>query len=72
MGILSDHAGCNGDLAEIVDTCADGVFQELDYRIEASNAAEVRDRFCTPAFRALLEAHWITQDRARKISEHFQ
>lgn len=33
----------NGDLAEIVDTCADGVFQELDYRIEASNAAEFRD-----------------------------
>tara|TARA_R110000868_G_scaffold179587_1_gene419778 strand:+ start:1744 stop:1917 length:174 start_codon:yes stop_codon:yes gene_type:complete len=41
-------------------------------RYEASNTAEVRDRFCTPAFRALLEAHWITQDRARKISEHFQ
>ena len=33
----------NGDLAEIVDTCADGVFQELDYRIEASNAAEFRE-----------------------------
>ena len=32
----------NGDLAEIVDTCADGVFQELDYRIEARNAAEFR------------------------------
>ena len=29
----------NGDLIEIVDIVADGVFQELDYRNEAANAA---------------------------------
>lgn len=33
----------NGDLQEIVDTCADGIFQELDYRIEARNAAEFKE-----------------------------
>ena len=30
-----------GDLQDILDTCADGVFEELDYRLEAKNA--VRD-----------------------------
>ena len=33
----------DGALAEIIDTCADGIFQELDYRNEAANAAEFRD-----------------------------
>ena len=32
----------NGDLDEILDTCAQGVFEELDYRNEARNAAEFK------------------------------
>ena len=33
----------NGDLAEIVDHLASGVFEELDYRIEAKNAAAFKE-----------------------------
>lgn len=33
----------NGDLDEIVDVAAEGVFEELDYRKEARNAAEFRE-----------------------------
>jgi len=33
----------NGDLDEIVDICADGVFQELDYKNEEANAIEFKE-----------------------------